>query len=52
MFSGTGTYTLNISNGDEEEYMFPDTAMRECIMQPGVYVEVLEKFGWFRKQVR
>lgn len=50
IFSGTGTYLLNIDDGTVEEKVFPGDSSRAGRIGPEVYVKWLERSGWRRKQ--
>ena len=46
--SGAGTYLLHIDDGKVEEKVFPGSFSRAGRMDPGVYVKLLERYGWAR----
>ena len=46
--SGAGTYLLHIDDGKVEEKVFPGGFSRAGRMDPGVYVKLLERYGWAR----
>ena len=48
--SGTGTYLLNIDDGNVEEKVFPGGLSRAGALGPAVYVELLARYGWPRKR--
>ena len=50
--SGAGTYLLHIDDGKVEEKVFPGCFSRAGCMDPGVYVKLLERYGWARSDAR
>lgn len=50
-FSGTRTYTLYVSCGQIEEYVFPGGSSREGVMRAKAYADVMERHGWVPKRV-
>ena len=46
--SGAGTYLLHIDNGKVEEHVFPGGFSRAGRIGPGIYVKLLERYGWAR----
>ena len=46
--SGAGTYLLHIDDGKVEEKVFPGCFSRAGCMDQGVYVKLLERYGWAR----
>ena len=49
-FSGSGTYTLYIRNGNMQELMLPGRHMRAHPIAPSIYADALHKNGWHRKK--
>ena len=50
-FSGSGSYTLYIKNGNAEEFTFPGHFSRPQPMGRSVYADALHQNGWHRKSV-
>ena len=48
-FSGTGTYTLYINDGNIQELVFPGRFSRAGTINPSTYIDALQKYGWYRK---
>ena len=48
-FSGMGTYTLYINDGNVQELVFPGGLSRAGTISPSTYIDALQKYGWYRK---
>ena len=48
-FSGTGTYSLYIDDGNTEELVASEYLSRRGSISPGAYIDVLQRNGWKRK---
>ena len=48
-FSGTGTYTLYINDGNVENLWFAGQLSRAGSICPGTYIDKLQEYGWNRK---